>query len=307
MGKLPTFTQEMDLLALIEQYGSEEKCRAYLAELRWPNGVQCPRCEATKAISRIAKRDQWECDSCGYQFSVTAGTIFHDSHLPLWKWFLAVYMIGESKKGVSSNQLKRMLRVSYKTAWYLSHRIRAAMKDDGLELLTGVIEADETWIGHGPRKHYLSRPAATPLTTVMGAVERGGSVRIRISPHRQVTKTEVHDFLGTVVADDATAIYSDGAPQYIGVGDEDTIHKAVNHQVGSWAQADVHTNTIESVWSLFKRSLIGSYHHMSVKHLPAYLDEMAWRYNERENAYLFRDTLVRLLEAETMPYAALVN
>jgi transposase len=309
MGKLPTFAQDMDMVALIEQYGSEDKCRAYLAELRWPNGVACPKCGATKGISRIKARDVWECDVEGYQFSVTAGTIFHDSHLPLWKWFLAVYMIGESKKGISSNQLKRMLRVSYKTAWYLSHRIRAAMiEDDGTaDLLTGIIEADETWIGHGVRRHPFGRGASGELTTVMGAVERGGSVRVRVSNHRQVTKAEVHRFLGDVVADEASAIYTDSAPQYVGIEDLDTIHAAVNHSIGQWVQADVHTNTIEGVWSLFKRSVIGSYHHLSVKHLPAYLDEMVFRYNERENPYLFADTLRRLLTAETMPYAVLIN
>src|SRR3954447_19192981 len=145
MGRLPTFAQDIDLPTLIAEYGSEDKCRAYLEALRWPDGVRCPRCDGP-TISRIEKRGQFDCDSCRYQFSVTAGTIFHDSHLPLWKWFLAVYVIGESKKGISSNQLKRMLGVSYKTAWYLTHRIRAAMVDDGLDMLMGIVEADETWI-----------------------------------------------------------------------------------------------------------------------------------------------------------------
>src|SRR5574337_198168 len=107
-------------------------------------------------------------------------------------------------------------------------------------------------------------------------------------------------------ADEADAIYSDGAVQYVGVGDADTRHAAVNHAIGQWVQADVHTNTIEGVWSLFKRSLVGSYHHLSVKHLPAYLDEMAYRYNNRENAYLFRDTLLRLIDADALPYRAVV-
>jgi transposase-like protein len=156
MSRKPTFTQDMDLADLIQQFGSEEKCRDYLVLLRWPDGVTCPRCDSRK-ISRIVKRNQYDCDSCRYQFSVTAGTIFHDSHLPLWKWFLAVYLIGESKKGISANQLKRMLKVSYKTAWYLGHRIRAAMQDDDPEPLRGIIEADETWMGHGTRNHYMSR------------------------------------------------------------------------------------------------------------------------------------------------------
>src|SRR6266542_4034277 len=142
----PETVQEVNLTKLIERYGSEDKCHAYLEDLRWPDGVECPRCESKK-ISRIAKRRQFDCDACRYQFSVRVGTIFHDSKLPLWKWFLAVYMMGESKKSVSANQLKRMLGVSYKTAWYLCHRIRAAMNDENGALLSGVVEVDETYVG----------------------------------------------------------------------------------------------------------------------------------------------------------------
>jgi transposase-like protein len=121
----------------------EDRCRTFLEQLRWPDGVRCPRCEASKGISRIESRGQFECGACGYQFSVRVGTIFHASHLPLWKWFLAVYIIGGSRDGVSANQLARMLDISYKTAWYLTHRVRAAMKDDVPQPLGRVSEADE--------------------------------------------------------------------------------------------------------------------------------------------------------------------
>ena len=114
---------EVNLINLIERYSDESKCRKYLEALKWQEGVKCPRCGSEK-VSHIVKRDQYDCDECRYQFSVTAGSIFHDSHLPLWKWFLAVYLMTESKKGISANQLKRSLAVSYKTAWYLCHRIR---------------------------------------------------------------------------------------------------------------------------------------------------------------------------------------
>jgi transposase-like protein len=290
----------VDLVSLIAEFGSEEKCREYLEALRWPEGVRCPRCESSK-ISRIVKRNQFDCDACRYQFSVTAGTILNDSHLPLWKWFLAVYVVGESKKGISANQLKRMLSVSYKTAWYLTSRIRAAMHDEFPMPLSGTVEADETWMGHGRRNNYRSRPAKTPLTTVLGAVERGGQVRVRISDHRYATKADIHAFLDDVLATDRKALYSDAAPMYEGIEG----HGVVDHAVSEWVQGDVHTNTIESVWSLFKRSVIGSYHHLSVKHLPEYLDEMAFRYNNRDNAYLFRDTLLRLIGAEPLEYAEL--
>jgi len=121
----------------------EDECRLFLERLRWPDRVRCPRCEAGRGISRIESRGQLECGACGYQFSVRVGTIFHASHLPLWKWFLAVYVIGESQDGISANQLKRTLGISYKTAWYLTHRIRAAMRDDVARPLHGPTEVDE--------------------------------------------------------------------------------------------------------------------------------------------------------------------
>jgi transposase-like protein len=310
MSRQATFTQDIDLVSLIEDFGSEQKCRTYLEGLRWPDGVRCPKCGSDK-ISRIVKRNQFDCDACRYQFSVTAGTIFHDSHLPLWKWFLAIYVVGESKKGISANQLKRMLKVSYKTAWYLCHRIRAAMTADGLDLLSGIVEADETHIGGTRNGPFSRRPSPAGKATILGAVERGGEVRMRLSEHRGAmggpSKREVWDFLVANLADETEALYSDSAPQYIGFEDENTRHEAVNHGIGQWVQADVHTNTIEGVWSLFKRSIVGSYHHLSVKHAQAYLDEMAFRYNNRDNAYLFRDTLLRLIDAERMPYAELIS
>src|SRR5713101_493107 len=164
---------------LIEKFGSEDQCHAFLEELRWPDGVECPRCQSKK-ISRIAKRRQFDCDGCRYQFSVRVGTVLQDSKLPLWRWFLAVYMMCESRKGVSANQLKRMLGVSYKTAWYLCHRIRSSMEDEGAALLSGVVEIDETYIGGKPRYPRAGRQGwRGNKTMVMGAIERGGKLRVQ--------------------------------------------------------------------------------------------------------------------------------
>jgi transposase-like protein len=292
-----TFLQDMNLPALIEQFGTDDKCRDYLEDLRWPNGPECPRCESKKA-SRIKARNQWECGECRYQYSVTSGTLFHDSHLPLWKWFLAIYLVTESKKGISAKQMQRILGTkSYKTAWYLLHRIRAAMEtDDRQELLIGIVEADETYIGghvrgqgNGMRKKQM----------VMGAVQRDGSVRLRVGPTPD--RATLHGFLNEVVADDAEAIFTDSWRAYGGIGDEDTRHETVNHFREEWVRGQVHTQTIENVWSLFKRSIIGSYHQLSVKHLPAYLDELEWRYNNRDNPYLFRDTVMALIRGDALP------
>jgi transposase-like protein len=306
-SRRPTFTQDVSLVDLIAQFGSEDKCRSYLEQLRWPKGVRCIRCDSPK-ISRIKTRDQYDCDNCRYQFSVRAGTIFHDSHLPLWKWFLAVYVMGESKKGISANQLKRMLDVSYKTAWYLCHRIRAAMVVEDPEPLTGIVEADETYHGNAPMRFGRRIPGRGGIgenkTAVIGAVERGGQVRLRVSS--RVDRNALHAFLRAVVADEAEAIFTDDYQAYSGIADGDTRHETVNHGRKEWVQGNVHTQTMEDVWSLFKRSVIGSYHHLSVKHLQAYLDELAFRYNNRFNAYLFRDTLLALVEADKKPYAELI-
>lgn len=304
----PDVEPEYDLVELIEQFGSEDKCHEYLEGLRWPKGVTCPRCESEK-ISRIVKRRQFDCDSCRYQFSVRVGTLFHDSKLPLWKWFLAVYLMGESKKGISANQLKRTLGVSYKTAWYLCHRIRSAMVDESGDMLTGIIEADETYVG-GKATGFSSRQEAAKhrrdnKTVVLGAVERGGRVRLRVAP--DASSASVKGFLTDVVADDAEAIYTDSHRSYRGIGDHNTKHEYVDHSRDEWVRGQIHTNTVESVWSLFDRSVIGAYHKLSVKHLPAYLDEAAFRWNNRGNAFLFRDTILRLVEGDTLTFRKLVD
>jgi transposase-like protein len=293
-------SETMNLPNLIEQYGTEDKCREFLEDLRWPDGVECPRCEG-RSISRIEKRNQYECNSCRYQFSVTAGTVFHDSHLPLWKWFLAIYLTGESKKGISASQLGRTLGVSYKTAWFLAHRIRSAMEEDSPVPLRGIVEVDETFLG-GKTRH---RSPWANKQMVLGAVERGGKVRLRIEDRRD--RPTLQRFVKDTVHDDAEAIYTDANPAYGDMSDDDTRHQVVDHHHDEWVRADVHTNTVEGVWSLLKRSVVGSYHQLSVKHLPAYLDEIAFRFNNRENPYLFRDTVLRLIEGETLRFKELVT
>src|SRR6267142_1981640 len=147
--RAPRVKAEMDLMTLFDKFGNDEKCRMYLEKLRWPEGLRCVRCLSDK-VSHIYKRNQFACDACQYHFSVTAGTIFHDSHLPLMKWFAAIYLLCEAKKGMSALQLKRTLKVAYKTAWYLCHRIREAVKDADVSMLDGLCEVDEAYIGGKP-------------------------------------------------------------------------------------------------------------------------------------------------------------
>jgi transposase-like protein len=296
---------EIDLPTLVERFGSEDKCHAYLEELRWPDGVECPRCQSKK-ISRIKARRQFDCDGCRYQFSVRVGTLFHDSKLPLWKWFLAVYVMGESRKGISANQLKRMLGVSYKTAWFLCHRIRSAMHDDNPALLNGIVEIDETYIGgkaRGRGQGYVGNK-----TMVMGAIERGGKLRVQAMPEtRHLTHRAAAEFFVDMVDDNATAVYTDESNGYPDLTDWNTKHRRVNHSQNEWVRGDVHTNTVESAWSLFDRAVIGAYHKLSVKHLPAYLDEFQFRFNNRNNPFLFRDTILALVEGDALTFAELTK
>jgi transposase-like protein len=297
-------TADMDLLTLIEQFPDDDACRAALEELRWPSGVACIRC-GSQTIWNIEKRQQYQCKDCGYRFSVTAGTVLNDSHLPLRKWFIATYLIVEAKKGISSRQLGRTLKVARKTEWYLSHRIRAAMAqamtDDAL--LTGEVEVDETYIGgrvRGKGRGYVDNK-----TIVVGAKQRGGGIRLQVAPDNR--RTTLHGFIRANVADDAEAIYTDEWAAYRGVGDENTRHETVNHKADEWVRGAVHTNGIEGTWSLFNRALVGSYHQVQRKHLDKYLTEMAWRQNNRENPYLFRDTIRALVNADTFTYRTLTE
>lgn len=312
-AKSTTRKSEMDLMTLFDKFGNEEKCRMYLEKLRWPEGLRCVRCGSEK-ISHIYKRNQFACDSCKYHYSVTAGTIFHDSHLPLMKWFAAIYLLSESKKGMSANQLKRTLKVAYKTAWYLCHRIREAVKDADCTLLSGVVECDETYIGgkgkfmHESvkrRKGIYKGSQAAGKTMVMGAIQRRGGVRLQVG--NKPSKEELQSFIRAKIADECTAIMTDEHRSYEGIADHNTRHETVDHWKKEWVRGDVHTNTLENVWSLFKRSIIGSYHHLSVKHLDRYVDEFEFRFNNRDNPYLFRDTLLRLLATSNLEYKDLTG
>ncbi len=298
---------DMDLPKLVEEYGTDDKCRDYLEDLRWPEGVRCPRCRSNK-IARIRTRKQYDCSSCRYRFSVTVGTIFHDSHLPLWKWFAAIYLMVESKKGMSANQLKRTLRVADKTAWYLTHRIRAAMRDDSPLPLEGIVEIDETYIGGKRRGRIKGAGQGSKMgkTMVVGAIERGGDVQMQME-RRSPSAAVLEAFIRMAVSDRARSLYTDGAKAYLGIAKRDPRHESVDHSAEEWVRGEVHTNSVESAWSLLKRSIVGSYHKLSVKHLPAYLDEFTFRFNGRKNPYLFRDTLLRLIGEEPLPYEELVH
>jgi transposase-like protein len=294
---------KMNLSRLMVDFDTDTECRAALEQLRWPKGVTCHRC-GSDSISRITTRKQYDCNACRYRFSVTTGTVFNDSHLPLPKWFMAVLLMCEAKKGISANQMKRTLGVAHKTGWYLCHRIREAMADVNKAQLAGTIEVDETYIG-GKRKgggrgrgNYLVNK-----TMILAALERGGDIRMGTGPNN--TRTVLHGFIREH-APNPKRILTDGFQAYRGISDDDTTHETVNHQAGEYVRGDVHTNSVEGAFGLFKRAIVGSFHQISVKHLDRYLDEFEFRYNNRKNAHLFRDTITRLLTAQALPYEKLI-
>ena len=293
----------MNLVSLVDKFSCDDECRDALEDIRWPNGVACTRCGDMDVLD-LEKHNRWKCKSCSYQFSVMSGTIMHDSHLPLRKWFLAAYLMCESKKGISANQMKRTLGIgSYRTAWYLCHRIRQAMGNEPFSgpTLVGIVEVDETLIGG--KKKGKGRAYKGNKVWVAGAIQRGGKVRVeRIS---DVKRHTLHGFISRAVKDEAEAIYTDELKSYLGIADHDTRHETVNHSEYQWVVGDVHTNSIEGVWSLFKRSLMGAFHKMSAKHMDRYLEELEWRFNNRDNPNIFWDTIRRIMNTEPLEYKRL--
>src|SRR5229473_3835863 len=289
----------MNLVELIKDFADESKCRAYLESLRWPDGVTCPRCESAK-VYRILKRDQFVCDSCSYQFSVTVGTIFHDTHLPLWKWFLATCLLCESKKGISACQIQRSLGVSYKTAWYLCHRIRAAMLEVAPPKLGGTVEIDETYVA-GKKRRWRAKG---DVSVVIGIRQRNGDLRL-VRAKDAKSKT-VRDIINANIGGHVEVILTDESQIYPYALDkmQKNLHKTINH-TREYAHGDVHTNTVESAFSLLKRGIVGTWHKVSAKHLPAYLDEMCFRFNNRKNPFLFRDTMLKLIDSPNLKYKEL--
>jgi transposase-like protein len=298
-------TPNINLIQLTEQFGTDEKCRKALEQLRWKDGAKCPRCKAS--ATPIANRFQYDCDECHYQFSVTAGTIFHDSHLSLWKWFITTALLCESKKGMSACQIQRTVGMSYKTAWYLCHRIRAAIVETGdRPKLDGKVEMDETFIGG----HTLGRHRRlVNKEIVVGIRQRNGELRLFHS--KDIKAKTLAKYIRENVSEDAEVIFTDDYPSYPGAvkraGMPSRKHKAINHSKRIYVIGDTHTNTIESAFSLFKRGVRGTWHHVSAKHLAAYLEEMSYRFNNRKNHYLFRDTIIKLIGSRNLEYKNLTK
>jgi transposase-like protein len=294
----------MNLAELNSRFSTDDKCRELLIRLRWPEGVTCSRCKS-RTISRLFTQGKFECADCCYQFSVTASTIFHDSHLPLSQWFLATHLLCEAKKGMSACQIQRTIGVSYKTAWYLCHRIRAAMAEVDKPMLSGTVEMDETYVG-GVKRGGRG-PHASEKEIVIGIRQRGGELRFY---HVKNTKSKtLAKYLKNSVSVDVDKIITDdwvGYPKaMMKAGIHKDQHKTINHSHKVYVIGDIHTNTIENAFSLFKRGIMGTWHHISAKHLAAYLEEMEFRFNRRKDSDLFLDTLRHMVTAPILTFEKL--
>jgi transposase-like protein len=272
------------LIAAVRYFSDEAVCRDFMVKLRWPDGVECPRCETT-AIGFIASRSLWRCKECKYEFTVKKGTIFEDSPIPLSKWLPALWMYSAFKKGVSSHQLARNLGVTQKTAWFMSHRIRLATKVGNFgRPLSGEVEADETFVGgkakfqHEKKRKHIGTGGAGKAA-VMGLLERRGEVRARVIP-----STRKHTIQGEVRASVApgSTVYSDALLSYRGLDDK-YVHEFIDH-AETYVRDRVHTNGLENFWSLFKRMIYGTHHSVEPEHLDRYLDEATYRFNTRHAA-----------------------
>jgi len=289
-------------------YSNETAAREHLEGIRWADGVYCPHCGGFDGIKKLggaaAAKGLWHCTPCRKKFTVTVGTVFERSHIGLTKWLAAFHLMCASKKGVSAHQGHRMLGITYKTAWFMWHRIREAMKRGGVSMppMGGkgkVVEADETYFGElpehkAPIRNNPSRPKFGPghKRAIVSLVERGGQVR---SFYAETAKVETVAKIVRENVSKESRLHTDESMIYRKVGREFAAHERVNHGEKEYARGDVTTNTIESVFSVFKRGMKGVYQHCDERHLHRYLAEFDFRYNNR--AALGVDDTTRTSEA----------
>jgi transposase-like protein len=287
---------DLNLATLSGLFVDENAAREFLESKLWPDGPVCPHCKSTEGAYKLegkpgskkpVRKGVYKCKKCRKQYTVRVGTIFEDSHIPICKWLMTFHLMTSSKKGISSLQISRELGITIKSAWFMTHRIREAMRRDGpFEPLTGTVEVDETYVGGKPRKGtgYHKRGRGTEKTPVMVLVERDGNARAFTLEN--VTASTLKNEIAVNVAK-AAVIMTDELGSYQGVRDEPGGHRTVKHSIGEYVRVDedgmiVHTNTAESFFCLIKRGHYGIFHQLSKKHLPRYCDEFSFRWNHRK-------------------------
>lgn len=288
----------MGITEIYHIFPTHDNCLAHLEKVRWHGTPKCPYCQSSRT-SPMPKEKRHHCNSCNTTFSVTVGTIFHHTHLDLQKWFLAVCLTLNAKKGVAARQMARHLDVNKDTAWRINMKIREAMSErEQRELLTGLVECDETYIGGKPRPGSGShtRGRGTKKTPVIALAEReGNKIKAEVFRNRKRLSSKNLKMLVRKNVDiENSTLITDEYKGYIGI---QTLmpHMVVDHSIW-YVNGDAHTNTVESFWALLKRGIIGQYHKVSMKHLPKYVDEFSYRWNHRKDENLFGSTLKRAVE-----------
>jgi transposase-like protein len=281
----------MNIIQVYKQFPTEDACIEHLERVRWGGVPKCPYCGST-STSPLPKERRHHCNACNTTFSVTVGTIFHRTHVDLQKWFLAISLVLNAKKGLSARQLGRDIEVHRNTAWSMGMRIRKAMTEDR-QLLEGVVEMDECYIGGRPRKGCIQskRGRGTNKTPVIGIVERGGRVVTKASRDKVLTAKRLSAMVREKVDINNAVVITDEYRGYLKLKSF-VEHYTINHKVW-YVDGDIHTNSIESFWAIVKRGIIGQYHKVSVAYLNRYLDEFCYRYNHRQNTNVFNLTIER--------------
>jgi transposase-like protein len=294
-AKQPKQIHQLTIGQFEKMFPTEDACDAYLVAHRWPDGVFCPRCGSTKAYPLNTMKMKWECPDCAegnaYRFSHLVGTIFENTNVNLREWFRVIHLMLTSKKGMSARQIHRYMGFgSYKTAWYMCHRIRAALQDKEFKKLLGIVEVDETFVGgkaynkHGRRGGGGRGGMGSGKTPIVGAVSRKGNVVARVIEN--VSTDILTRFVLEAVSDKVSLLVTDEWTGYRHLG-KVYPHEVIKHTADEYVVGAVHTNTIEGFWSIFKRGMVGTFHKMSRKYMPLYVAEFQFRYNNRHNPDIF--------------------
>ncbi|MFC1877100.1 IS1595 family transposase [Thermodesulfobacteriota bacterium] len=276
----------MNIISIFKTFPTDSHCIAHIEKVRWGDTPLCPYCKSPNQTP-MPNEKRYHCNNCNTSFSVTVGTIFHHTHLPLQKWFLAISIIINAKKGLSARQLGRDLQVNKDTAWRMSMKIRQAMTQaEQRTLLTGIVEADETYIGGKPRKGNPpkgghKRGRGTRKTPVVGMVERNGNIKARSFSNKRLTSKNLKALVREHVDIENSILFTDEYKGYLGIKNM-MPHATVDHTVW-YVNGEIHTNTIESFWALLKRGIVGQYHKVSIRYLPKYIDEFTYRWNHRKD------------------------
>ncbi len=274
----------MNIFNMIKQFPDKKSCLDFLEEIRFKNGAYCPHCGSVRVKKRLTR---WGCLDCKSAFTVISNSLFSHTKIPLQEWFVAISMIMNAKKGISSYELAREIDIKQKSAWYMLQRIRREMMNEDKPLLKGIVEVDEVYIGGRPRtnKGKNLRGRGTKKSPVIGVVERGGNVIAKFQ--RDLSGRGIGKFLKNAVDYGKTLLMTDeyGACNVL---DKFVKRKVIKHKE-RYVDGDVHTNTIEGFWSLVKRAWYGTHHHYSEKYLPLYIAESCWKYNHRKSNDVFLD------------------